>query len=175
MADTIGLEFDTRQLDAALQNLPNRLARAVAGRALQAAGDVMLAAVMIHTPERTDEETPEGTSLPPGILRADMHTQISFSRKSGGASIKVGPSAEIGGLVAYRINNGWILTAHGSKKRYGQRQIRAIAGKHFLEAAFDESIGTATAVFIETLADNLFGVEEGNDAPEQNSHDVEFG
>jgi hypothetical protein len=174
VSDTIDLKFDTRELDKALRALPNKLARAVAGRALQAAGDVMLEAVQANAPERTDEIGPESTSLPPGILKADMHTQIYFSRKTGNAGIKVGPSKEIGGLVAYRVNNGWILTAHGAKKKYGQRQIRPIAGTHFLEAAFDESVEVATAVFLETLADNLFGVDEGNDAPEGNSHDVEF-
>lgn len=175
MSDTIELKIDTRELEAALKKLPNRLARAVAGRALQAAGDVMLDAVQAHTPERTEDIGPESTSLPPGILKADMHTQIFFARKTGNAGIKVGPSKEIGGLVAYRVNNGWILTAHGAKTKYGQRQIRPIAGTHFLESAFDESIETATAVFLETLADNLFGVDEGNDAPEFDSHDVEFG
>ena len=174
MSDTIDLKFDTRELEETLKKLPNRLARAVAGRALQAAGDVMLEAVQAHTRERTEDIGPEGTSLPPGILKADMHTQIGFSRRYGSAFVKVGPSMEIGGLVAYRVNNGWILTGHGAKTKYGQRQIRPIAGTHFLEAAFDESIETATAVFLETLADNLFGVDEGNDAPEWDSHDVEF-
>lgn len=174
MSDTIELKFDTRELEAALQALPDRLARKVAGRALEAAGDVMLEAVVALTPERTDDIGPEGTSLPPGILKADMHTQIGFSRAHGSAFVKVGPSREIGGLVAYRVNNGWILTSHGGKTKWGQRQIRPISGTHFLESAFDESIETATAVFLETLADNLFGVDEGLDAPEGNSHDVEF-
>jgi hypothetical protein len=174
MADTIELRVDTRELEAALKALPDKLARLAAGRALQAAGDVMLEAVVAHTPERTDEITPEQTSLPPGILKADMHTEIQFSRAKGWAAVKVGPSKDIGGLVAYRQNNGWVLTAHGGKQKYGEKQIRPIAGKHFLEAAFDESIEVATAVFLDTLADQLFGLEEGNDAPENRSFDVEF-
>jgi hypothetical protein len=174
MADSIDLRIDTRELERALTALPEKLARAIMGRSLQAAGDVMLEAVVALTPERTDEEMPGQTSLPPGILKADMHTEIQFSRSKGWAAIKIGPSKEIGGLVAYRINNGWILTAHGSKSKYGARQIRPIAGKHFLEAAFDESAETAVAVFVETLGEEIFGTPAEPSAPEWNSHDVEF-
>ena len=76
------------------------------------------------------------------------------------------------GRVAYWQNNGWTLTGHGNWR--SRKAIRAIPGKHFLEAAFDESAETATNVFLATLADGLFGTNEGLDAPEWNSHDVEF-
>jgi hypothetical protein len=166
MADEIELRVDTRELEAALKALPQRIARSAAGSALQAGGDIMLAAVVAHTPERTDEETPEQTSLPPGILKADMHTEIQFSRKYGNARIKVGPSKAIGGLVAYRQNNGWILTAHGK----AGRKIKAMPGKHFLEAAFDESADIAVNTFLGVLGENLLVGEdaepEGDFAPQ---------
>ncbi len=160
MADGLTFSVDTRELDRALKQLPLRVAREIMSGALQAGGDVMLQAVVEHTPERTDEETPEQSSLPPGILKADMHTEIQFSRKYGRARIKVGPSKQIGGLVAYRQNNGWILTSHDGRK------VRAISGKHFLEAAFDESAQAAIDAFIDALADSL-GYGE-NSLPDEN-------
>jgi hypothetical protein len=167
--DTIELTIDTRELDRALQAMPARLAKAIMSGALQAGGDVMLEAVVAHTPERTDEENPESTSLGPGILKADMHTEVQFSRKYGTARVKVGPSRAIGGLVAYRVNNGWTLSGHGKSPR----KIRSMPGKHFLEAAFDESAQLAIDTFIDELGNSLgFGENAG---PENNSHDVEFG
>jgi hypothetical protein len=156
MADEIELRIDTREMERALKDLPNKLLKAIMSGSLQAAGDVMLEAVVAHTPERTDEETPEQTSLPPGILKADMHTEVQFSRKYGTARVKVGPSRAIGGLVAYRVNNGWTLTGHGKSAR----KIRSIPGKHFLEAAFDESAQAAIDVFIDDLGNSL-GFGEG--------------
>lgn len=52
-------------------------------RALQAGGDVMLDAVVDETPERTDEETPDGDSLPPGILKASMTTEVIVPNADG--------------------------------------------------------------------------------------------
>jgi hypothetical protein len=146
-------------------------------KALQAAGDVMLSAVVAHTPERTDEEDSASNSLPPGVLKADMHTQIQIGR-AGKPRVKVGPSV-VTGYVAYRQNNGYTLTSHGSKT--GRHPIarkngpNPIPGKHFMEAAFDESAETAVDMFLSTLADGLFGIDEGSSMPESNSHDVEFG
>jgi hypothetical protein len=163
MSDEITLTIDTREMERALKALTQRAARSAMGAGLQAAGNVMLDAVVAHTPERTGEETPEQTSLPPGILKADMHTEIQFSRKYGNGRVKVGPSRAIGGLVAYRQNNGWILTAHGGKTKGGGRKIRSIAAKHFLESAFDESSQTAVDMFLATLADNLFADENADE------------
>jgi hypothetical protein len=149
--DTIDLQIDTRELEAALLRLSKRMAGEVMREALQAGGDVLLESVVVHTPERTDELTPEQTSLPPGILKADMHTEIQISRKYGNARIKVGPSKDIGGLVAYRQENGWTLTAHGKRGR----KIRDIPGKHFMAAAFDESANGAVDAFLNALAEAL--------------------
>ena len=172
--DTIELTVDTRELEWALEQLSQRAAGQVMRDALQAAGDVMLESVVDHTPERTDEETPEQTSLPPGILKADMHTQVGLSKKTGTGFVKVGPSKDIGGLVAYRQENGWTLTTHGSPGKHGGRKpIRDIPGKHFMAAAFDESAEAAVDVFCETLQ-NILGYGEGS-TPANNSHDVEFG
>jgi hypothetical protein len=174
MDDAIELTIDTRELEAALGRLSQRAAGQVMRDALQAAGNVMLEAVVDHTPERTDEETPEGTSLPPGILKADMHTQVGLSKKTGTGFVKVGPSKDIGGLVAYRQENGWTLTEHGGKVTHGRREpIRDIPGKHFMAAAFDESAEAAVDAFCEELQDILSYGE--NARPENNSHDVEFG
>ena len=170
-----GVEFvvDTRELDAALTALPRKLAGAAMRAALQAAGDVMLEAIEAHTPERTDEETPDSTSLGPGILKADMHTEIQVNSKFM-PRVKVGPSS-IAGHVARWQNNGYNLTTH-RRSRAGRKVIRAIPGKHFLEAGFDESAETAVDVFCATLADEVFGTGAGSEGagPEGNSRDVEF-
>jgi hypothetical protein len=172
--DTIELTVDTRELEWALEQLSRRAAGKVMLDALQAGGNVMLEAVVTHTPERTDEETPEGTSLPPGILKADMHTQVGLSKKTGTGFVKVGPSKDIGGLVAYRQENGWTLREHGGARVRGQHKaIRDIPGKHFMATAFDESAEAAVDAFVDALG-NLLGYGE-NSLPEGNSRDVEFG
>jgi hypothetical protein len=203
--DTFDLAVDTRELEAALKKLTAKLRSSVMKRALEAAGDVMLEAVVNHTPERTDEPTPEGDSLPPGMLKASMTKEViapnengllseSVSRgtafSAGNPRVKVGPE-KVGrsnkfGRVAYWQNNGWILTSHGAfnsaknrKKGLDLRhKIRPIDGKHFLEAAFDESAEQAVDVFLATLADGLFnGTQQdaaGLSYPEGDSRDVEF-
>jgi hypothetical protein len=173
MPDTIDLILDTREMDAALKALPAKLAERAMRAALHAAGDVMLDAVVAHTPERTDEEMPNSDSLPPGILKADMHTEVLVGG-SYAPRVKVGPS-KIAGHVARWQNNGYTLTSHGRSKS-GRRAIRAIAGQHFLEAGFDESAETAVNMFCATLGDELFGAgaELENARPNDNSFDVEF-
>jgi hypothetical protein len=178
VSDTIDISVDTRELDAALTALPKKLRGAIMAKALQLAGDVMLEAIVVNAPERTDEPTPEGDSLEPGILKADMHTEVVVPNSdglvangrgfsSGLPRVKVGPS-KIAGHVARWQNNGWNLTSHGKKGKV----IRAIPGKHFLEAGFDESADRAIDVFLDSLWNDLFNTE--NAGPEWNSLDVDF-
>ena len=171
--DVMELSVDTRELEAALGNLSTKLQTNIMRTALQAAGDVLLDAQVAHAPERTDEETPGSDALPPGVLKADLHTQIQMGSQQA-PRVKVGPST-VTGYVARWQNDGFNLTTRGSKS--GRRIIRAIPGKHFLEAAFDESAETAVDMFLATLADGLFGTgaELEGVGPESNSHDVEFG
>jgi hypothetical protein len=184
MADEIGLNVDTRELDAALTKLPRKLRGAVMAEALQRAGNVMLAALVDYTPERTDEETPDSNSLPPGFLKASMTTEVIVPNAEGmvpmgrghgrgSPRVKVGPqkvgAANKFGRVAYWQNNGWTLTGHASRTnpdgKRGKRgwkkgkEIKAIPGKHFIEAAFDESAQGAVDAFLEGLAAGLFGDE----------------
>jgi hypothetical protein len=179
MSDGFELSIDTREVDAALTALPRKLRGAIMVKALQLAGDVMLEAIVANAPERTDEPTPEGDSLEPGILKADLHTEVVVPNSdglvangrgfsSGSPRVKVGPS-KIAGHVARWQNNGWNLTSHGKKGKV----IRAIPGKHFLEAGFDESADKAIDVFVESLWNDLFNTE--GVGPEGNSHDVDFG
>jgi hypothetical protein len=203
MADEIELRFDTRELDAALKALPAKLRGALMAKALQAGGDVMLDAMVEETPERTDDETPDGTSLPPGMLKAAMTTELVMPNsdglvregrgfKSGGSPrIKVGPqrvgAANRFGRTAYWVNNGWMLTGHASRSNPNAprgkrgfkagRKIREIEGQHFIEKAFDRSAESAVDTFLETLASGLFEGETDleNARPENNSFDVEFG
>lgn len=148
MADEITLNIDTTKLEAALKDLPEKLAKKAMRNALQAGGDVMLEAMIAAAPERTDEPTPESNSLPPGVLKADLHTEIKMSK--GSARVKVGPS-QITGHVARWINNGWVLTGHNP----GKKEIREIPGTHFIERAFDESAQKAIDTAIQALSDAL--------------------
>ncbi len=158
--DDFSISIDTRDLEAKLSALPEKVQKKALQKALQAAGDVMLAAVVIHTPERTDEPTPDSTSLPPGILKADMHTQVTVNQTSG-AVVKVGPTS-IGGHVGRWQNNGWDLTV-GGRKGKGGKVIRQIPGKLFMEAAFDESSPTALSTFYESLGSAINGDTTGED------------
>jgi hypothetical protein len=201
MADTLELAVDTRELEAALKKLSAKARSSVLARALAAGGQVMLDAVVDHTPERTDESTPDSTALPPGMLKAAMTMEVVAPNADGLTSmdsgsgfshgsprVKVGPQkvgkANIVGRVAYWQNNGFTLTSHGAfasaKNRAAgvdlRHPIRPIPGKHFMEAAFDASAEKAVDVFLDALADGLFGNPdaEGLSYPEGNSLDVEF-
>ena len=147
MPDELEFKVDTRELDEALSKLPDKVQKRIVVNALQSAGEVMLAALKAHTPEQTDEPTPGSDALPPGILREDMHTQVTVSETKG-ARLRVGPT-EIAGHVARWINNGWTLTLHNKTK------VRDIPGKHFIEAAFDETAQTALDVLTASIAEQL--------------------
>lgn len=152
MSDELEFKIDTRELDAALSKLPDRVQKHIVVTALQAAGNIILAAVKANTPERTDEETPDSTALPPGILREDMHTEVKVSETKG-ARLRVGPT-EIAGHVARWQNNGWTLTSHGGKK------IKETPGKHFIEAGFDESAQAALDALTASIADGIANFNE---------------
>ena len=201
MADSFELNVDTRELEAALERLPKKLAGKILGLALEAGGAVLLEAVVEETPERTDAETPDGDSLPPGMLKAAMTMEVNapneegFVRNGRGSSranpnVKVGPQ-KVGksnkfGRVAYWVNNGWVLTGRATRKDAGAdrgnrgwkkgKQIRPIAGQHFLEKAFDKSADKAVDAFLGTLARGLFNEQDqsGISYPDHNSRDVEF-
>jgi hypothetical protein len=174
MADEITLTVDTRACERALMALGEKVRGNIMRRALQAGGDVLAAALEDHTPERTDEDTPTSDALPPGIMKADIKTQIQAGSRLD-PRIKVGFGA-ISAHVAYWQNEGWNLTKGGQRKvgkdgkvRGNGKVIRAIPGKHFIEAAFDESAESAVDVFTEALWDLLFGAPDLEGVgPEQN-------
>ena len=174
MSDTIELAVDTRELEAALAKLSTKVQTGIMRDALQAAGNVLLDAQVANAPERTDEEMPDSTALAPGMVKADLHTQIQLGGADRLPRVKVGPSQLTGHVVRWQ-NDGYNLTTHRSKS--GRKVIKAIPGKHFLEAAFDESAETAVDMFLAVLADGLLGTgaELEGVGPESNSHDVEFG
>jgi Bacteriophage HK97-gp10, putative tail-component len=153
MAEDVDLVIDTKALEAALSQLPTKIQKQYMTQALQAAGDVILEAMVAHAPERTDEETPDSTSLPPGILKADLHAQVIIG--TSGARVKVGPT-EVAGHVARWQNNGYYLTSHGKKR--SRKQIKQIPGKHFIEAATDEAGQAALDAAVASLSESISGV-----------------
>ena len=153
MADGLSISIDTRALDAALSKLPEKLQKRVLKNALQAGGDVILEEMTALAPERTDEPTPDSTALPPGILKADLQTQVTVGTTTG-ANVKIGPG-EIAGHVARWQNNGYNLTSHGKKR--GRKVIKAISGKHFIEAAVDAAGQKALDAMIDSIAQALTG------------------
>jgi hypothetical protein len=160
MAD-LQLNFDTSKFEAALRALPEQMSKNYVNSALQAGGDVILASMKELAPERTDEATPDGTSLPQGILREDLHTQVTVS-SDGASRVKIGPT-DIAGHVCRWQNNGWMLTSHG-KSKAGRKQIRQVPGKHFIEAAMDEAGQAAVDALVHSLAESLsLNTDMGND------------
>jgi hypothetical protein len=146
MADDFGINVDVSEIQAAFAKLADKLQNKVLKKALQIAGDTILNPMIELAPEHTSDPTPNGTSLQPGFLKADLHTEVKVTQ--GGGSVKIGPS-QVAGHVARWQNNGWVLTSHGGKK------IREIPGKHFIEAAFDEAADAALAAFCEELAKGI--------------------
>lgn len=156
MPDDIQLKVDTSKFDEMLAKMPQKLAGKLMRDALQAGGDVILASMKALAPEQTDEPTPGSDALPPGILREDLHTQVTLGATKG-AGVKVGPT-EIAAHVARFQNDGWMLTLHNGK------QVRQIPGKHFMEAAMDEAGEAAVDAFVATLAEGLAAADgEGSD------------
>lgn len=183
--DDISIHIDTSELERALLSLPQELSGPVIVDCLQAAGDVMLGALVDHTPERADEDTPESTALPPGVMKADMTTEVVF-REGKIPAVKVGPT-ELTGRVVYWQNEGYDLVKGGYRKqvlnRKGQptgrtrgpgKLIKHISGTHFMEAAFEESSETAVDTLVETLGQRLFGSSDNSlegVGPERSSFD----
>jgi hypothetical protein len=151
MPDDLSFTIDTRELDHVLSSLPVQLQKRILRESLQAAGDVILEAMVSLAPERTDEPMPSSTSLPAGILRADLQTDVRVSESSG-ARVRIGPG-EIAGHVARWQNNGYNLTTHGRKRQ--RKAIRAIPGKHFIESAADEAGQAALDTLVEHIAKGL--------------------
>jgi hypothetical protein len=152
MPDDISLKIDTSQFDAMLTALPTKVAGRIMKDALQAGGDVLLASMKALCPERTDEPTPDEDSLPPGILREDLHTQVTVTSTTG-ARLRVGPT-DIAAHVARWQENGWMLTLHNGKK------VRQIPGKHFMAASVDEAGEAAVDAFVARLAEGLNGTAD---------------
>jgi hypothetical protein len=147
MANDISLHIETAKLEEQLNNLPEKIRSKYVKAALQTAGDIILQEMVAQAPERTDEPTPDSDSLPPGVLKADLHTQLK------GGAILIGPS-EIAGPVARWIEKGWTVTGHGKSKR-GRKKIKAIPGKHFMSGAVDVAGEAAVNAFVESLSNAL--------------------
>jgi hypothetical protein len=160
--DEFSVQIDTKDLEEKLKALPEAIAKRYMKTALEAAGEVILAPMVALAPERTDEPTPEGTGLPPGILKYDLHTQVILN--DSGGKVRVGPS-DVAGHVASWQNNGWMLTKGGyrqsnSHKNGTGKALHEVPGKHFMEGAYDEAAEAALDTFIATLAEELSGDQE---------------
>lgn len=163
MADDLEISIDTRALDEVLSSLPLKVQKKIVGKALQAAGDVVLVRMKVLCPERVDEPTPDSTSLPPGMMRMDLQTAVNVS-ESHGAEVRIGPG-QIAGHVARWVNNGWNLTRGGRRRvrKDGRavgrgKVIKTIPGQHFIEAALDEAGQAAVDTMVSVVAEELANV-----------------
>ncbi len=145
--DDISVSIDTAQIEAALSALPERVSGRILKRALQDAASIVQESIAALAPQRTDEPTPSSNGLPPGILRADIQTEVRISGRDG-AIAKIGPT-DLTAHVARWIEKGFILTTHGRKR--SRRQIKQIPGRHFMASGFDESAQSALDTLIESL------------------------
>lgn len=165
--DDFTLSVDTTQWEALLADLPKRVRRRAVRSALQAAGDVLRDAIETEAPERTDVPTPGSDALPPGILKADISTQVQVGTKYD-PRVKVGPTA-IAGRVARWVENGFDHVSGGAsegsiafKTKYGIGGTRKLGtkGEHidanpFMARGFDASIGQAVDAMLGSLATSL--------------------
>lgn len=147
------MSIDTRELDDMLKALPEKVAKKYVQKALQASGDVILAPMVALAPENTSETTPDSNSLPPGILKADLHTQVIMA--ADGGKVRVGPTS-ISGAVARWQNNGWAVTGHAP----GKKKIKDKPGKFFMQGAYDEAGEASVNTFIASLKDSIEGGTE---------------
>ena len=120
MDDEMDLKIDTSQWENLLKALPIKVAKSYARKALQAGGDILRDAMEAEAPERTDEATPGSNALPPGVLKADLTTQIIIGSTSA-PRVKIGPGS-LTGYVAWWIENGFdhyeAGTATGRKRKW---------------------------------------------------------
>jgi hypothetical protein len=152
--EDFGFAFDTSEWENLLKTLPDKVAGMVVEESLAAGGIVLADAMQTEAPERTDEPTPESTSLPPGILKEDISYQIQ-SKKGLNPRVKVG-CTDVASHVAFWIENGFDVVVHGHKSR-AEKQGKYVTAKHtpktgkkhvdadpFMARAFESSIEEAT-------------------------------
>lgn len=176
MADGLDLNIDTSQWEAMLAALPERVARRAAREALQAGGDVLLAAMKEECPERTDTPTPGSDALPPGVLKYSLTDQVVVG-KVNNPRVKVG-APSVTSHVAGWIENGFDHYEGGRKGYAGKRKYKGhakvgVKGKHidanpFMVRAFDSSIEAAVSATLESLGAAL---EQGADGSGDNGND----
>jgi hypothetical protein len=168
VADDFSISIYTRELDAALANLPEKVQGHLAKRGLQAAGDLILESMKAHCPVATDDPTPGSNALPAGVLQESLTTQVQTGSKQYPPRVKVGAPKETS-HVAYWIENGFdhyettestaadgtVTKSKSKRKGYGGKMTKHIEGKHFMAASFDESAQKAVDVLLSTLAEGL--------------------
>ncbi len=148
MPNDFDIAIDTREMDAMLGSMDNKLAKGAVRGALQAAGNVMLVPMKILCPEKTAESDESSNSLPPGVLRESLTTQVQVGRVRP-PRVKVGCPIETNHV-------GWLIEE-------GFDNVKSkthISGKHFISGAFDESAEEAVNVLLVELGKVLETREE---------------
>jgi len=156
MPGDISISIDTHEVDELLAKLPARVSRKIRGEALQKAGDIILAVMVDLAPEMKEEQDPSSNALPPGVLKADLHTNVVTNRQ-GGAYIDIGPG-DVSGHVCRLQEDGYNLTTHG--KRASRKIIKAIPGKHFMASAADQTFNAAVDAFVDSVTQAVEGSDD---------------
>jgi hypothetical protein len=143
--DNFELKIDTTEFVSKLEALPEKIARRAVRHALQAAGDIMADAIAEEAPERNDTPTADSTGLPPGVLKADISTQVQI-KKDKAPRVKAGPT-KISYRQAWWIEQGFDHVAHGKKTH--------VDANPFAMRGFERSIGAATDAFVASLAEGI--------------------
>ena len=165
MADGFDMSIDLSELDAMLTALPQEVQIKVARKALKRGGDVMLGALLGHTPMLTEHQK-GSDSLAPGELKAHATTTVQIGTKGEIARVLVGFDSDVAHIARF-VNDGHLQVAGGRLKPGGGagkrhrssskrgRVVNYVPGKHFLEAAFDESANKAVSVLLTTIGEEL--------------------
>lgn len=153
-----GFEADEHGVDeliANCQKLGSRLDGEILEKGLRAASTVLRNAIVERAPEKTEVDTPKGTSLPKGALKQDIVIRGKLYGEGIGAAV-IGPST-LTDYVAYwlEISGHRVTTRGGSRKGRKVTRETSVPPKPFMAPAVDETGNDAIGAFSDVVLDEL--------------------
>lgn len=130
---------------AQLEKLKKKASKETRLKAIKAGAAVLKRSVQDNAPVRHD--SPSGTALPPGALKADIRT-VTSEDESGNPTATVGPgpdTAHVAVLVEYGHNI--VTSAAGAAKR----TVKHVAPVPFMRSAWDQSQEDAAKAMIDVF------------------------
>ena len=138
-----------------LEKLKKKASKEQLVKAFQAGGEVLKEALEERTPVRHD--SPSGTALAPGALKADIHiTSGEDDHGDPAVSVGFGPVTQ---HVAHWVNDGHNEVAGGYRKEDAEtgeargpgHAVKFVPGTHFITQAWESAQRDAIEAVIDTL------------------------